>query len=522
MSAPATLHAALQRAAEHWPDQRAVCDAELAWSYATLLDAAGRVAAALVDLGVRPGDRVAVLADKAPMSVAALYGTLGAGGVCVPVDPLAPSLRVRKIIDDAECSALCAGGPRGSRTLAAVGAAAPVLALTGDVEEAAVTHAELETCTPATLRPGCEVDLAYLLYTSGSTGAPKGVMLSHRNMLAFVEWAVERFGITRADRLSNHAPFHFDLSVLDLYGAALVGAEVHLVSAQEGAMGASTAALIRDRELTVWYSVPSALVALCEAATEADLASLRTVLFAGEVFPTKQLRRLRALAPSALMANLYGPTETNVCTYYVLPECLDGEEPIPIGRACENQEAFVLDDDGRLVSDGEVGELCVRGPTVMKGYWGQPQITASSLRQCPLHERYPDPTYRTGDLVRRRSDGELEFLGRRDHQIKSRGYRIELGEIEAALVSHDGVREAGVVAIPDERIGHVLIAYVAGKALPEELELKRQCAQRVPRYMIPRRITALPVLPHTSTGKIDRQALTRLVAGDLEGHSERS
>src|SRR5207248_6185668 len=159
--------------------------------------------------------------------------------------------------------------------------------------------------------------------------------------------------------------------------------------------------------------------------------------FAGEVFPTKHLRRLRALLPEATLANLYGPTETNVCTYYVVPGALpEDDRPIPIGRACENQEVFALDQGDRPVPTGEIGELWVRGPTVMKGYWGDPERTARTLQQNPLHDRFPDPAYRTGDLVRRMPGEIFEFLGRRDHQIKVRGYRIELGEIEAALTSH--------------------------------------------------------------------------------------
>jgi L-proline---[L-prolyl-carrier protein] ligase len=454
-----------------------------------------------------------VAAEKTPETVAGLYGIMGAGAAYVPIDAHAPPVRAASILADAGCSVLCAGGGVSSRILAAEGAPSiPVLGLSTDVEHPAISHADLDRIDPEPLAGGCESDLAYILYTSGSTGTPKGVMLTHRNGLSYVEWVVDRFGITAEDRLSSHAPFHFDLSILDLYAAALAGARCHLLAASEAALASSMAAVVRDQELTVWYSVPSALVLLSDAAAPDTFASLRVILFAGEVFPPKHLRRLRDLAPHALLANLYGPTETNVCTYYVLPERLEGDEPAPIGRACENQEVFVLDSDRRPVSQGEVGELWVRGPTVMKGYWGDPERTGKSLVQNPLHDRFADPAYRTGDLVRMRSDGELEFLGRRDHQIKSRGYRIELGEIEAALVSHKDVREAAVVAVPDERLGHELVAYVAGEPEPEELALQRHCAERVPRYMVPTRIAVLDALPHTSTGKIDRQRLETLAA----------
>jgi amino acid adenylation domain-containing protein len=377
-------------------------------------------------------------------------------------------------------------------------------------------HDRLESVDPDWERRGCESDLAYLLYTSGSTGSPKGVMLTHRNALAFVEWTVDRFGVRSEDRLSSHAPFHFDLSVFDLYGAAMAGASLHLMAPGEESLGASMAQFIRERDISVWYSVPSALVALADAAEPADLESMRVVLFAGEVFPVKHLRRLRELVPGARLANLYGPTETNVCTYFEVGEELpEGDRPLPIGRACENQEVFALDDELRPVADGRVGELWVRGPTLMKGYWGDPELTAQRLRQNPLHDRYPDPAYGTGDLVRRLSGGAYEFLGRRDHQIKSRGYRIELGEVEAALLSHPDVREAAVVAVPEERIGHELVAYVACETALESLELKRHCSRALPRYMIPASIVVERSIPHTSTGKIDRQNLAARAAGPL-------
>jgi L-proline---[L-prolyl-carrier protein] ligase len=492
--APATLHGLLRRAAAELPGRPAVVTPEGALTYAELDLLSARGAGALRELGVRPGDRVAVWAPKSERTVALLYAVMRAGAVYVPIDPLSPPARAGQVLDDARARVLCADERRA--------AAAPPGLEVLDVD------ADLGGLDPDAEPRGRESDLAYVLYTSGSTGRPKGVMLTHGNALAFVEWAVGRFGVGSEDRVSSHAPFHFDLSVFDLYGASMAGAALHLMAPGEESLGASMAAAIRRERISVWYSVPSALIALAGAAEPADLVSLRTVLFAGEVFPMKHLRRLRDLVPDAVLANLYGPTETNVCTYHAVEgELPDGDEPLPIGRACENQEVVVLDDALAPVREGEVGELWVRGPTVMRGYWGDAELTAQRLQQNPLHDDFPDPAYRTGDLVRRLPGGEYAFVGRRDHQVKSRGYRIELGEVEAVLLAHPAVREAAVVAVPDEAIGHRLVGYVASDEPLEELELKRHCAGALPRYMIPTSIVADGALPHTSTGKVDRREL---------------
>jgi amino acid adenylation domain-containing protein len=474
------------------------------------------MAAALTHVGVRPGDRVAVSAAKSVNSVTALYSTMRAGAAYVPIDPYSPPLRTSRLLQDCGCRVLCVDGTRASRLPGFVEEPSPVavIGLDDTVDQPTIAAADLPQFTPSLDSAACESDLAYILYTSGSTGSPKGVMLTHRNALSFVEWAVDRFAVGAGDRLSSHAPFHFDLSVFDIFGAALAAAPVHLLAGGEGGFGSAMAALVRDQAITVWYSVPSALVLLMEASDADSLASLRVVLFAGEVFPMKHLRRLRSMLPRARLANLYGPTETNVCTYCSVPSDLADMHSLPIGRACENQEVFALDDELRPVPPGGIGELWVRGPTVMKGYWGAPGVTAEALRQNPLHDRFPDPAYRTGDLVRQRPDGMYDFLGRRDHQIKSRGYRIELGEIEAALVSHDAVREAAVVAVPDERIGHALVGFVATVAGLDPTDLKRHCLQRLPRYMVPGRIVVSETLPHTSTGKIDRQKLAAEAESD--------
>lgn len=512
-----TLHGLLASAVSRAADRVSVVGDGESLTYAELDDRSARMAAALLEMGVRAGDRVAVAAEKSPDTVAALYGIMRTGAAYVPIDPLAPPMRAATIVQDADCRAVCADAAAASSLHRgfADGAPPPILALRGDVPGAAVGPRDIASIDADRRVRGCESDLAYVLYTSGSTGVPKGVMLTHRNALAFVEWAVDRFDVSPDDRLSSHAPFHFDLSVFDLYAASMAGAALDLLSPAERTFGKDMARAIADRGITVWYSVPSALVLLCDAATAGDLDGLRVVLFAGEVFHMKHLHRLRSLCRSAVLANLYGPTETNVCTYHVVPADVPSDgPPLPIGAACENQEVFALDEQLRPVDVGHVGELWVRGPTVMKGYWGDPDRTARSLRQNPLHDRFPDPAYRTGDLVRRLPGDVFDFLGRRDHQIKVRGYRVELGEIEAVIASHPDVREAAVVAVPveDERIGTALVAVASANGTIDELELKRHCRDRLPRYMIPGTIIVRDELPHTSTGKIDRQSLATLIA----------
>jgi acyl-coenzyme A synthetase/AMP-(fatty) acid ligase len=264
--------------------------------------------------------------------------------------------------------------------------------------------------------------------------------------------------------------------------------------------------------------VPSALSFLAQRAKLApgDLPRLRTILFAGEVFPTKYLRRLMGMVPHARFANLYGPTETNVCTWYDVPPLPEDQtEPIPIGRPIADVEAFAVTEDGRRAERGEVGELYVRGPTVMQGYWGDDERTARSLLDHPFDAALRDPVYKTGDLVREDEDGNFAFLGRRDAQIKSRGYRIELGEIETALYANPGIVECAVVAIPDELVTNRLAAVVVVQDGIGADELARECSQRVPSYMIPERFDFRDSLPKTSTGKIDRDRLTKELAERL-------
>jgi acyl-coenzyme A synthetase/AMP-(fatty) acid ligase len=283
-----------------------------------------------------------------------------------------------------------------------------------------------------------------------------------------------------------------------------------LVPAAASVFPRELARFIAASAITVWYSVPSilSLLVLRGGLKGSEFAQLRTILFAGEVFPGKYLFQLMDLLPHVRFCNLYGPTETNVCTWYDVPRDLDRRpETIPIGKAIAGVQVFALGDDGRLVADGEVGELCVVGPTVMRGYWGDAERTAQRLVPAPPGFGGDALMYRTGDLCKLDANGDFLFLGRRDAQIKSRGYRIELGEIESALNAHPSVVECAVAAIPDELVTNRIKAYVAVRDSTDEAALVRFCMDRLPKYMVPELFDFRDELPKSSTGKIARTAL---------------
>jgi amino acid adenylation domain-containing protein len=399
-----------------------------------------------------------------PDAVIAVYGILKAGAVYVPLDDQAPAARIAYIANDTDMRVVL-------RDLDGIDA---------------------YPATPPTIERDAD-DLAYILYTSGSTGTPKGVTLSHRNALAFVLWAAEEVGIGADDRLSSHAPLNFDLSVFDLFATAATGATLVLVPRDASVFPIELARLIRDEQISVWYSVPSILTLLTmRGGLDLNpLPALRTVIFAGEVFPTKYLRALMELLPGARFLNFYGPTETNVCTWYEVPR--PAPDPLPIGRPIAGVDIDVVEE-----------ELHVSGPTVMHGYWGDAEKTAGVLS-----EHGGVRTYRTGDFVQWNGDGNLRFLGRRDSQVKSRGYRIELGEVERALSAHERVTECAVLAVPDELMTNRLRAIVAPSGDLTVAELVAFCEERLPRYMIPTEFELRDALPKTTTGKIDRALLAR-------------
>ncbi len=490
------------------PVQITVVDGQQQYSYQELDELSNRYAHHLQQQGVIAGDRVGLYLKKSFEAVAAIFAVLKAGATYVPLDSTAPLQRASYIAQNCQMKAIITTEKRKQAIQTSP-------ALNKDFADQLCfvvvdnsSHIETLPTTAITTPAIIEDDLAYILYTSGSTGSPKGVMISHRASLTFINWAYETFAVQATDRVSSHAPFHFDLSIFDIFVTIKAGATLVLVPSTLSVFPRNLASFIAKEAISIWYSVPSVLIQLSLQGQleQYSFSKLRTVLFAGEVFPVKYLRQLMTQLPNAQYYNLYGPTETNVCTWFpVAPLDPAHNEPISIGKACENTQTLVLNAQGEPVKQGEVGELWVRGPSLMRGYWDLPEHTAKALREDPLLGKI----YATGDLVRETEEGNYTYLGRKDNQIKSRGYRIELDEIENVLYQHPAIEELAVIALKDDTIGNRIVAILVlrNEMQLTQQELNRFCSTHLPKYMLPHQVEYRSVLPKTSTGKIDKVQL---------------
>jgi amino acid adenylation domain-containing protein len=520
------------------PDHLAVLFKDRMMTYSELEADSNRLARLLVRNGVKPKDRVGLLLGKTMESIVCLFGVLKAGAMYVPIDPAAPVSRMQHIMRNCGIRFLIASG-KGARKFFDENGASEGCPDTVLLADPAKTGREIQEYSARTLHwedlsafedlpipviPGIEVDPAYVLHTSGSTGIPKGVVISHRNALSFVDMAADFFGIRPDDRLCNHASLTFDLSMFDIYVAIKTGAAVVLVPENLSMFPVKLAEYISGTSITVWNSVSSVLSLLAVRGNleKYRFPELRVVIFSGEVLPAKYLRTLMAQMKETAFYNIYGQTEANSSTFYrvdAIPE-QDGWK-IPVGKPFPNFEVFLLDDEGKSVeTPGREGELYVKGPTVAIGYWGDTDKTREKFVPDPRMPDSPVCVYRTGDLVRFDDDGNLVFSGRKDHLVKSRGYRIELDEVEVALNSHPSVRQAAAIPVPDALIGNRIVACVSRLegANAEANEILHHCSRIVPRYMVPDAVLFYMDLPRNANGKIDRK---KLVSDFLENSPSR-
>lgn len=514
-----TLPRLLQRSAETHGDKVAFRFGDDELSYGALAVRANQLANALRADGVRRGDLVGVLMGKGLENAVAVYGIMAAGAAYVPLDPAAPVAALERVAAGCDLRHLVIDAERRSR-------AAKLLASTTrpgfvygiddiDLDSVAARSWDHVARHEAT-DPGLDLsprDRAYLIFTSGSTGTPKGIVHTHGSGVAYAEMAARLYGLTAEDRLSNFPPLHFDQSTFDFFSGPLVGATTVIIGPEHQLVPASLSQLIERERLTIWYSVPLALVQLVlyGVLDERDCSSLRWVVYGGEPFPLKHLKALMDRWPQARFSNCYGPAETNQCTYHHLEPLTDAmvsaDAGVPIGTACPGADLLVVDDDDSPVAVGETGQLLVNSPTMMQGYWGREDLN-DRIFFHPAGVGDRRRYYRTGDLVRENTHRQLEFLGRGDRQIKTRGFRVELDEVEAVLSTHEAIEEAAVTTVQAED-GVAIAAHVSLRPDTEvdTLGLQRHVSARLPRYAVPSAITFVEDFPRTTSGKIDYRAL---------------
>lgn len=452
------------------PEATALAEGDIRLSYGELLQRAKNLAAALQARNVQSDQPIAIHLDKGIDATIALFGVLLAGACYVPLDLKNPATRLAFIIEDAKVNAVLGAGK------------CPAWLdqrLWLDIENLSQTK-------PKIIEIAAE-SLAAILYTSGSTGQPRGVALSHRAILAFSQWAADLVKLQHGDRIASTAPFFFDLSTFDLYGVLGSGASLHFVPPMLTMAPARLSAWLQQNEITGWYTVPSLLAFLAYKGSlaETPLNELRFLFFAGEVFPTPALMALAAALPDTALYNFFGPTETNVCCYWpVAPEHLIADEPIPIGQAAAGCNLHI---------DEETGELWVQGPTLASGYW-----TQGELRPF-LNEK---AWYATSDRVSQQN-GLTHFHGRLGRMLKCSGYRVEPAEIEVLVNAMPGVIECAVIGIDDPTAGQRPALAVVLEEGTTIADIRKALHSQLPPYMQPSRYQVLGKLPRLANGKLD-------------------
>jgi natural product biosynthesis luciferase-like monooxygenase protein/amino acid adenylation domain-containing protein len=503
----------VSRRAKTTPDAPAIEDASRALSYRELQAAADRIGEALRQAGIDEGTLVGVCTARTTDALVAILGILSAGAAYVPVDPRYPADRIAHTLRDADV-ALVIGDAASAEVVAGLGL--PVRLLEGDA------LADGPSARADTRRiPGA----AYVIYTSGSTGKPKGVVVSHAALAAYAESLNERLGLVAGDRYLHTASFAFSSSVRQWALPLTAGATIVMAPREAIADARALLRFARDKRATVADLVPSYLRGAVQVLRDADAGTrrelldnaLRLMLTASEPLPAAVVRAWRdELGHAARVVNMYGQTETaGIVSTYDVPAALSGDGVVAVGEAIPGLEVVVVDDAMHPVADGEAGEIAVAGPTLGLGYVGLEDATAQRFVTPPDGALAGLRLYRTGDRGRRRADGVLEFLGRRDTQVKVRGHRVELEEVEARLAAHPDVAEAAVSARTDASGETALVAFAVGAAgtTLDGRAIRRFAAAALPDYMVPASVVEVARLPRTPNGKLDRAALPMLDAG---------
>lgn len=520
------LQHAVTSAAESRPESIAFRCGDQEISYGQLDEESSRLANFLIRQGAQKGDRIGVFMPRCVETSVSVYGILKAGCIFVPIDSNLSAGGVATLVNDCSIRHLLTH-PKQSDVLAKLINKDTTLeyligvSTTFDIDSIRVfpwdAFSSEDTLPPPTrMRPE---DPAYIMYSSGSTGQPKGITHTHFSGLSYSQLSIETYNVSPSDVIANHSPINFDMSTFGYFTSCLAGATTVLIPSAYTMFPSSLAKLIENEKITIWYSVPLALIQLLlrTSLEQYDLSTIRWVKFGGEPFPPKHLRALMQAWPRARFSNVYGPAEVNQCTFYHVPPAYAQDAnnlPIPIGKVWRNTFALIVDQDEQILTNGIVGELLISSPTMMHGYWGRPERTECSLWQHNDGNKKTRVYYKTGDLVKRATDGNLLFLGRKDRQIKIRGYRIELDEVENALNGLPDIEEAGVFCVVTEDTKEIRAAAILKDgARTDSEQLKRLLSNQLSQYAIPVSIQLVETLPRTTSGKIDRSQLTKEAEG---------
>ena len=489
------------RTAESYPQKIAVKDSEKELSFSELRTKAHTLGHKLNEEHTGINTPIAIFLPKSTGAITAILGILYSGNIYAPLDIHNPADRIHAIIKQLQPACIITNAENKIK-LKILEDQIPII----DLDE---INLNTDITSPEGYKECIDVDPAYIIHTSGSTGVPKGVVISHRSIFDYIHWAIDTFDISQQEIIGNQAPLVFDNSTLDIHLMVFTGATLCLIPEQLFVFPVKLLEYINKHKVNFVFWVPSVLinVANLKLLDSVKVLSLRKILFAGEVMPTKPLNYwINNVDNGVLFANLYGPTEITVdCTFYTVDRKLDDEEVLPIGKSCRNSDVLILNKKDELCDINEEGELCVRGSSLALGYWKNSDKTSSVFVQNPLNTSYPEKIYRTGDVVYKNKAEEIIFVGRKDNQIKHLGYRIELGEIEHAISSSFDAIIACVLY--DHANKKIVLIYESENEI-QATEFRRKLINGLSKYMIPSQYIRLDKIPLNASGKIDRKSLS--------------
>jgi amino acid adenylation domain-containing protein len=498
----------LDETAEKFGSKTAVTDGDIKISYTEYRNLAMNMGTSILKhFGALKKNRmIAVFLPKSVKVLISFMGILYSGNTYIPLDTSMPEKRLGRIFKNLSPELIITDSDH-AEELKALGIEEERIAVYDEIIKELHDRGLIDNA----LRLVRDSDPVYIMYTSGSTGNPKGVVIPHRGVIDYVNWLMDTFAIDENVILGNQSPFYFDNTVLDIYACLKTGAELIIIPDVFFQFQAKVLEYLNEMKINFIFWVPTIYINLANTGLleETKLPYLKQALFCGEVMPNKQLNVWRKTQPHVLYANLYGPTEiTDVCTYYIIDKEFEDHEPLPIGRACRNMSVLILDEEGKEVQKGETGELCVLGSGISLGYYGEKELTENAFKQNPLNDKYEEKMYCTGDLVYEAPDGLIMFAGRKDSQIKHRGNRIELGEIETAAKSLEGVDNACVLY--DYENTQIVLLLEAAEDLNLK-DIKKRLLSLIPKYMLPQKIKIMEKFPYTANSKIDRVTLKSLM-----------